>query len=189
MPRRYPHRLLHPSCIHILRWSLKRSVKQTWTGSTFSTDESAWSVMMVMGPQSRVWSGPKVSKVLKQTGQMHGPHTAPRGGIMKFYPNLKKVRQNMPSTLLFRWGFYGATTCNKRAGGKPVSNLGVGKSHIAPCLLSWTLFSTCGYRVHTRLGKLDACKSWQKLELGPCPLLSTYMMVSFQRKKKEVMIK
>ena len=23
---------LHPSCIHILRWSLKRSVKQTWTG-------------------------------------------------------------------------------------------------------------------------------------------------------------
>jgi hypothetical protein len=37
---------LHPSCIHILRWSLKRGVKQTWTGSAFSTKESAWSVLV-----------------------------------------------------------------------------------------------------------------------------------------------
>jgi hypothetical protein len=29
------------SCIHIPRWSLKRSVKQTWTGSAFSTNKSA----------------------------------------------------------------------------------------------------------------------------------------------------
>jgi hypothetical protein len=28
-----PCRLLHPSCIHILRWSLKHSVTRTWTGS------------------------------------------------------------------------------------------------------------------------------------------------------------
>jgi len=26
---------LHPSCIHLFRWSLKRSVKRPWTGSTF----------------------------------------------------------------------------------------------------------------------------------------------------------
>ena len=32
---------LHPSCIHILRWSLKRSVKRTWTSSAFPTNESA----------------------------------------------------------------------------------------------------------------------------------------------------
>ena len=41
-----------------LCWSLKRSVKRTWTGSAFSTNESAWSVV-VMGWQSHVWSGPK----------------------------------------------------------------------------------------------------------------------------------
>ena len=51
---------LHSSCIHLLRWSLKRSVKWTWTGSIFSTNESAWSVL-VTGSQSRVWSGPKLS--------------------------------------------------------------------------------------------------------------------------------
>ena len=48
----------HPSCIHIvLCWSLERSVKRTWTGSVSSTNESAWSVM-VMGSHSCVWSGP-----------------------------------------------------------------------------------------------------------------------------------
>ena len=49
MPCRNPCRLLHPSCIHILRWSLKRSVKRTWTSSAFSTNESAWSVMVSHG--------------------------------------------------------------------------------------------------------------------------------------------
>jgi hypothetical protein len=44
--------------IHKLRWSLKHSVKRTWTGSADSTNESAWSVIMVTGSQSRVWSGP-----------------------------------------------------------------------------------------------------------------------------------
>ena len=38
-------------------WSLKRSVKWTWTGSAFSTNESAWSVV-IPGSQSHVWSGP-----------------------------------------------------------------------------------------------------------------------------------
>ena len=52
---------LHSSCIHILRWSLQHSVKQTWTASAFSTNGSAWSVM-VAGSQSHVWSGPKVFK-------------------------------------------------------------------------------------------------------------------------------
>jgi hypothetical protein len=46
------------SCIHLLRWSLKCSVEQTWTGSAFSTNESASSAM-VTGSRSRVWSGPK----------------------------------------------------------------------------------------------------------------------------------
>ena len=47
---------LHPSWIYILRWSLKRCVKWTWTGSSaFPTNESAWSVM-VMGSQSLMWS-------------------------------------------------------------------------------------------------------------------------------------
>ena len=33
------------------------SLKWTWTGSAFSTNESAWSVL-VTGPQSCVWGGP-----------------------------------------------------------------------------------------------------------------------------------
>ena len=54
---------LHPLCIHILHWSLKGSVKRTWTGSDFSTNESAWSAM-VTGSQSHVWSGPKLRYIL-----------------------------------------------------------------------------------------------------------------------------
>ena len=46
---------LHPSYIHLLCWSLTRSVKRTWIGSTFSTNERASSAM-VNGPQARVWS-------------------------------------------------------------------------------------------------------------------------------------
>ena len=46
----------------ILLWSLKCCVKQTWTGSTISTNESAWS-LMVTGNQCRVWSGPKFAKL------------------------------------------------------------------------------------------------------------------------------
>jgi hypothetical protein len=58
MPCRNPCRLcIHLSFTYILRWSLKRSVKWTWTGSTLSTNESAWSVR-VTGSQSRVWSRP-----------------------------------------------------------------------------------------------------------------------------------
>ena len=32
---------LYSSCIHLLHRSVKHSVMQTWTGSTFSTNESA----------------------------------------------------------------------------------------------------------------------------------------------------
>ena len=61
---------LHPSRIHILRWSLKHIVKRASTGnSAFSTNESAWSVM-VMVSQSRVWSGPKLALTLS-TPIMH----------------------------------------------------------------------------------------------------------------------
>jgi hypothetical protein len=49
---------IHLAFTYILRWSLNRSVKRTWTGSAFSTNEHAWSVM-VMGFQSHVWSGPE----------------------------------------------------------------------------------------------------------------------------------
>ena len=61
-----------PSCIHILRWSLKHSAKRTWTGSAFSTNESAWSVM-VTGSQSRVWSGPgKFPRMAPQNNTITG---------------------------------------------------------------------------------------------------------------------
>ena len=43
---------------YLLHWSLQRSVKRAWTGSTFSTNESAWNVV-VTGSPSRVWTGPK----------------------------------------------------------------------------------------------------------------------------------
>jgi hypothetical protein len=58
MPCRNPCRLYIHLAVHILLWSLKRSVKKwTWTGAAFSTNESAWGVL-VMGSQSRVWNGP-----------------------------------------------------------------------------------------------------------------------------------
>ena len=38
MPCRNSCRILHPSRIHALRWSLKRSGKRTWTGSVFPTN-------------------------------------------------------------------------------------------------------------------------------------------------------
>ena len=44
--------------IHILCWSLERSVKWSWCSSAFPTNESAWSEMVTCS-QSRVWSGPK----------------------------------------------------------------------------------------------------------------------------------
>ena len=51
-------------CIHLtFTYSVGPSsicVKRTWTGSTFSTNESAWSVT-VTGSQSCVWSGPKLA--------------------------------------------------------------------------------------------------------------------------------
>ena len=48
---------IHLAFTYFICRSLRRSVKQTWTSSAFSTNGSAWSVM-VMGSQSRVWSGP-----------------------------------------------------------------------------------------------------------------------------------
>ena len=64
VPCKNPCRLyIHLAFTYILRWSLERSVKRTWTGSAFSTNESAWSAM-VTGSQSRVWSGPIFFEVL-----------------------------------------------------------------------------------------------------------------------------
>ena len=56
-------RTLHPSCTHILRWSLKHSVKRTWTRSAVSTNESAWSAISGHGHSvSRVkWLANRVS--------------------------------------------------------------------------------------------------------------------------------
>ena len=68
---------LHPSCIHILCWSLKRSVKRTWTGSAFSTNESAWDVL-VTGSQSRVWSGPQLLDVSLNLVLLANKHGYPR---------------------------------------------------------------------------------------------------------------
>ena len=60
IPRRNPCRLhIHLAFTYSLRWSLKRSVRRTWTGPAFSTVESAWSVM-VMGFQSHVRSRPNI---------------------------------------------------------------------------------------------------------------------------------
>ena len=36
-----PFETLHPSCIHLLHWSLQHSVKQMWTSFAFSTNESS----------------------------------------------------------------------------------------------------------------------------------------------------
>ena len=63
MSCRNPCRLYIHLVVHKLHSSLKHSVRQTWTSSAFSTNESAWSVM-VTGSQSRVWSGPKTITVI-----------------------------------------------------------------------------------------------------------------------------
>ena len=47
---------IHLASTYSLRWSLECSVKRTWTGSTFSTNESTSSAMDT-GSKSRVWSG------------------------------------------------------------------------------------------------------------------------------------
>ena len=50
--------ILHSSHTPLVPHS-KREWSRAWTtGSAFSTNESAWSVIMVTGSQSRVWSGP-----------------------------------------------------------------------------------------------------------------------------------
>ena len=49
---------IHLAFTYILCWSLKHSVKWSWTSSTFSANDSVWSAM-VTGSQSRVSSGPK----------------------------------------------------------------------------------------------------------------------------------
>ena len=59
MPCRHLCRLyIHLAFTYILCWSLQCSVERTWMGSAFSTNESAWSVI-VTGSQSCVWSGPE----------------------------------------------------------------------------------------------------------------------------------
>ena len=47
MPCQNPRRLyVHLVFTYSIYWSLKLSVKRTWTGSAFSTNESAWSLMV-----------------------------------------------------------------------------------------------------------------------------------------------
>ena len=72
MPYRNPHRFyMHLAVPYILRWSLKHSGKRTWTGSAFSTNESAWSVM-VTGLGLVRGSGRKVcrSSILRHVSMM-----------------------------------------------------------------------------------------------------------------------
>jgi hypothetical protein len=57
MPCRDPCRLYNHLAFANSVSPSSASVKWTWTGSAFSTNESAWSVM-VTGSQPRVWSGP-----------------------------------------------------------------------------------------------------------------------------------
>ena len=52
MPCKDPCRLYIHLWLHILRWSLKHSAKQTWTSSAFSTNENGWSAMVTCS-QSR----------------------------------------------------------------------------------------------------------------------------------------
>jgi hypothetical protein len=63
MPCRNPCRLYIHLAFTYSIGALERSVKRTWTSSTFFTNESAWS-MMVTGSQSHVWRGPKAFKTI-----------------------------------------------------------------------------------------------------------------------------
>jgi hypothetical protein len=48
-----------PSVLHTTpKGPMEYSIKRTWTGSAFSTNESAWS-LMATGSEPHVWSGPK----------------------------------------------------------------------------------------------------------------------------------
>ena len=68
MPCKNPCRLLHPSCIHIFRWSLQHSVKQrTLTGPPSSTNERAWSDM--------------VSRALSLVGEVAPSLVSPHQGV------------------------------------------------------------------------------------------------------------
>ena len=69
LPCRNPCRLYTHLGIHILRWSLKHSVKPTWTSPAFSTNESAWCVM-VTGSQSPVWMWPLAESGIKHHVQV-----------------------------------------------------------------------------------------------------------------------
>jgi len=93
--------------IHILRWSLKRSVKQ-WsrTGSVFSTNESA----IVTGSQSRVQSGPKISEIVDGVGvdgwkvKSHGP--APHPSTARGNKWMVSSSSSSFSVVIFWRGFF-----------------------------------------------------------------------------------
>ena len=83
---------LHPSCIHLLHWSLKRSVlKRTRTGSAFSTNESAWKCN---------GHGPSVSLGVKSGPRLHGPGLTSNPftfmSQIKACPGDKKIMQSNP---------------------------------------------------------------------------------------------
>ena len=65
MPCRNPRRLyIHHLAFTYSIGPLIIGCNELGTGSAFSTNESAWSVIMVMGSQSRAWSGPKIVLVV-----------------------------------------------------------------------------------------------------------------------------
>ena len=110
MPRRNPCRPYLPSCIHILRWSLERGVKQrTWTGSAFSTNKSAWGSVMVTGSQSHVWNCPlSCPKTLPTHWAVGGELTRSfpcllGGGFISVAFNLSFVEVSWASTRALNW--------------------------------------------------------------------------------------
>ena len=74
-------------CIHLaFTYSVGPSsvaLKRTWTGSAFSTNESAWTGMLT-GSQSRVWSGPRVSEYYANLGVGPTIHGVKSGQPMEY---------------------------------------------------------------------------------------------------------
>ena len=97
---------------------LKFSVKWTWTGSAFSTNESGWSVL-VTGSQSRVWSGIRLHKKIMLMMQLK---------ILEVY----SFFSSMPTLQTFVW--------------KPWRISGKGLSMLAPRCIDNTIDPKQGFK-------------------------------------------
>jgi hypothetical protein len=127
----------HLAFTYILRWSLKQSVKRTWTSSAFSTHESAWSVM-VTGSQSRVWSGPWFQVIGGQFMQSQ-PLRAWKLGLITSHGSQVTRGQSVQSQLLRAWKL-GLTTSSwsKVLGPKyDMATLFEGEVRFGTCVESW----------------------------------------------------